>query len=146
MERMQLRFIIKENSPLENALKPETRFNPGNAKHAFLTELSLFSSELFSFERAYGRLSLLPRFLYWMYRNARVSASTTPAIAPVGIEIARGTPPAHHKRAPSSPPSSPPVKNAIVAIVITANSINFSKISSIAHTLPSMYLRFNFSL
>ena len=48
MERIQLRFTIKENSPLENVLKPKTGFNPGNAKHAFLTELSLFSSELFS--------------------------------------------------------------------------------------------------
>ena len=48
MERIQLRFTIKENSPLENVLKSKTGFNPGNAKYAFLTELSLFSSELFS--------------------------------------------------------------------------------------------------
>ena len=47
MEQIQLRFIIKENSPLENVLKPETRFNPGNAKHAFLTELSQFSAGYF---------------------------------------------------------------------------------------------------
>ena len=27
MERIQLRFVIKENSPLENVLKPKTGFN-----------------------------------------------------------------------------------------------------------------------
>ena len=27
MERIQLRFIIKENSPLENLLKPKTGFD-----------------------------------------------------------------------------------------------------------------------
>ena len=55
MERIQLRFVIKENSPLENVLKLKTRFNPGNAKPAFLTELSLFSSELFSSRLMPGR-------------------------------------------------------------------------------------------
>ena len=134
MEQIQLRFIIKENSPLENVLKPETRFNPGNAKHAFLTELSLFSSGLFSFERAYGRLSLLLRFLYRMYRNARVSASATPAIAPAGIEMTRGIPANHPRRAPSRTPRRAPAKNAIVAIVITAINSIFSKISIIACT------------
>ena len=134
MEQIQLRFIIKENSPLENRLN-----SVRNACFAFpglnlVSGLSTFSSGLFSFERAYGRLSLLLRFLYRMYRNARVSASATPAIAPAGIEMTRGIPANHPRRAPSRTPRRAPAKNAIVAIAITAINSIFSKISIIACT------------